>query len=222
MAVLSVNAGSSSLKFALYPLDSDALGEPLLIGQFERLEAWDVSKDHHAAPPRIATLKYNLLGKAFITREIPLTQERDPFDSAINVLKSLIDESLGQMDNLTRSLTAISHRVVHGGYLFKSSVVVTNEVLAQLSALNSLAPLHQPHNLKGVQVFMKAFPHLPQVLCFDTAYHSSIPSVETALALPPSLTEKNIKKYACITGNLKLIKYLGNSLSKIHIQYCVS
>ncbi len=195
MAVLSVNAGSSSLKFALYPLDSDALGEPLLIGQFERLEAWDVSIDHHAAPPRIATLKYNLLGKAFITREIPLTQERDPFDSAINVLKSLIDESLGQMDNLTRSLTAISHRVVHGGYLFKSSVVVTNEVLAQLSALNSLAPLHQPHNIAGIESFIRSFPSIPQVACFDTSFHKSLSALETTFAIDQKLTQSGIKRY---------------------------
>jgi len=193
MSILSVNAGSSSLKFALYPLDTTLLGEPLLIGQFERLEAGDTTEYQDSS--RVATLKYKKLGEGAITKEISLTPGSDPFDEAINVLKSLIDASLDQVGNDSKSLTAISHRVVHGGALYKSSTVVTEDVLAQLRTLNPLAPLHQPHNIAGIESFIRSFPCTTQVACFDTSFHTSLGALETTFAIEHKLTESGVRRY---------------------------
>lgn len=196
MAVLSVNAGSSSLKFALYPLNTALLGEPFLIGQFERLEAWDAAKQ--PGTTRVATLKYKRWDKGTkgsVTQEIPLSSGIDPFDEAINVLKSLIQESLGQSGDVTKSLIAISHRVVHGGALYKSSTVVTGQVLAELRTLNTLAPLHQPHNIAGIESFIRSFPRTTQVACFDTSFHTSLGSLETTFAIEQRLTDAGVRRY---------------------------
>jgi acetate kinase len=72
-------------------------------------------------------------------------------------------------------IEAVAHRVVHGGGVFTASVLVTEEVLERLACFNSLAPLHQPHNLEGMRRFQAAFPRLPQVACFDTAFHATMP-----------------------------------------------
>jgi acetate kinase len=212
MAILSINAGSSSLKFSIYPYNHREVLNSVLKGEFQGLE-----------PGGSPTLQYT--SKDQSTHCLLNTADDDPFTSALSQLKELISA-------LTHipPIKALSHRIVHGASIYQKSVIANDEVLKDLARLNALAPLHQPHNLKGVQVFMKAFPHLPQVLCFDTAYHSSIPSVETALALPPSLTEKNIKKYGFhglsyqfIIGSLQacssrahervLMAHLGNGAS---------
>jgi len=198
MAVLSVNAGSSSLKFALYPLDTKVLGLPLLVGQFERLEAFDASISVSTTKPtqsRVASLKYNFLGKSQMTLEIPLSLNEDPFDAAIKRLKILIDECLSQSGGSNRSLSAIAHRVVHGGSLYKASIIVTRDVLTQLASLNSLAPLHQPHNLAGIESFIRSFPSTIQVACFDTSFHTSLSDLETNFAIEKKLTDSGIKRY---------------------------
>lgn len=195
MAVLSVNAGSSSLKFALYPFDSKQLGEPLLIGQFERLEAWDPRHEQAPQTKRFSILKYRGRDAVNVSREISLSLGVDPFNLAIDILKTLIEESLGQGGHSTRTLTAIAHRVVHGGNLYKSSVVVTPEVLLQLAKLNSLAPLHQPHNIAGIKSFMRSFVGTPQVACFDTSFHTTLGPLETTFAIDKNLTNTGVRRY---------------------------
>jgi acetate kinase len=74
-------------------------------------------------------------------------------------------------------------------------VLVTGEVLTRLDRLNSLAPLHQPHNLQGIRAFQKAFPALPQVACFDTAFHATLSEVDYSFALPQSLAEQGVRRY---------------------------
>jgi len=90
---------------------------------------------------------------------------------------------------------AIAHRVVHGGQYFSASVQVTPEVLAQLATLNALAPLHQPHNLAGIRAFAESFPELPQVACFDTAFHRTLSPLETTFAIDKTLTETGLRRY---------------------------
>jgi acetate kinase len=89
----------------------------------------------------------------------------------------------------------VAHRVVHGGEAFRASVRITPEVLAQLERLNSLAPLHQPHNLAGVRAFQKRFAELPQIACFDTAFHATLPEVDYAFALPQALSRQGVRRY---------------------------
>jgi acetate kinase len=92
-------------------------------------------------------------------------------------------------------LQAVAHRVVHGGEHFSASVLVTDEILAQLAQLNSLAPLHQPQNLQGIRAFRKAFPAIPQVACFDTAFHATLDPVDYNFALPPWLAAQGVRRY---------------------------
>jgi acetate kinase len=93
------------------------------------------------------------------------------------------------------SLVGAGHRVVHGGAMYNVPVVVDPSVIADLERLVSLAPLHQPHNLAGIKALAKLDPNLPQVACFDTAFHYTQPQVATAFALPRALTEAGIRRY---------------------------
>ncbi len=177
MAILSVNAGSSSLKFAIYPNKDKAALPCMLSGNFQGLE-----------PGGTAQLQYKIKGQAF--NLLLERAEQDPFLSALTALKKLL---LSLPDLPT--LRAVSHRIVHGGANHDRSVVATPEILRELEKLNSLAPLHQPHNLDGVKAFEKVFPNIPQILCFDTAFHRTVPPLESAFALPKALTDQHIRKY---------------------------
>ena len=181
MAILSVNAGSSSLKFAIYPTQhnaaGDTVGDALLTGSFEGLEP--------GGQPLLSWAQ----GAAGPQRQ-RLDASGDPFDAALQSLQGLLQATPG-----LPPLQAVAHRVVHGGEAFAQAVQVTPEVLAQLARYNSLAPLHQPHNLAGIRAFAKAFPQLPQIACFDTAYHTTVPALHSSFALPESLRSQGVRRY---------------------------
>jgi acetate kinase len=92
-------------------------------------------------------------------------------------------------------LQAVVHRVVHGGAQYRASVLVTDAVLADLTKLISLAPLHQPANLEGIRAFAQAFAGLPQVACFDTAFHATLPELDYRFALPEALYQQGLRRY---------------------------
>ena len=177
MAILSVNAGSSSLKFAHYPIDGHRVGDALLTGVFEGLE-----------PQGQARLRWTLQGCLY--QEALPAHVDDPFETALARLQRLLDETAS-----LPVLRAISHRVVHGGEAFTRATRVTPAVLEQLARYNSLAPLHQPHNLAGITAFAQAFPTLPQIACFDTAYHATVPELHNSFALPQSLRTQGVRRY---------------------------
>jgi acetate kinase len=119
---------------------------------------------------------------------------------------------------------------VHGGSRFFRPVISTKVILEELSAISALAPLHQPHSLDGVRAFSQVFPSVPQVLCFDTAFHKTMGSLETSLALPKEITDQGVRRYGFhgisyqyIIGELKessvrakdrvLMAHLGNGAS---------
>jgi acetate kinase len=116
--------------------------------------------------------------------------EGSPFARALVSLRNLLATEPG-----VPAIEAVAHRVVHGGADFSASVIVTPEVLARLTQLNSLAPLHQPHNLEGVRAFKQAFPELPQIACFDTAFHATLAEVDYAFALPQALADEGVRRY---------------------------
>ncbi len=177
MAILAVNAGSSSLKFSLHPLHDGEVQRSVLNGNVERLE-----------PGGAAVLGWTFDDQKR-SRQLPATTG-DPFEQAL--------QSLGELLAGIRAATtleAIAHRVVHGGRKFSASVRVTDTVLEQLTALNSLAPLHQPQNLKGIRAFQKAFPTTPQVACFDTAFHATRAEADYSFALPQALTDLGVRRY---------------------------
>ena len=177
MAILSVNAGSSTLKFSIYPVDESVVQPSVLVGSYEGLE-----------PNGAPTLKYGFEGRL---KSIPLEcASGDPFACALNQLKELVLT----LPNIPK-IQAIAHRIVHGGSLFTKSVISTPSILNELSKLNALAPLHQPHNIEGVRAFATAFPDIPQVLCFDTAFHKTVSEIESAFALPTEITSEGVRRY---------------------------
>lgn len=177
MAILSVNAGSSSLKFALYPKLEQTIQPVALTGSFQGLE-----------PAGKPSLKYTFKGEVH-ARSLN-TPSEDPFVHALKELKDL----LLKIPDLP-PIEAVAHRIVHGGAHYAQAVIASDVILQELSQLNSLAPLHQPHNLEGVKAFRSVFAHTPQVLCFDTAYHQTVGEMESAFALPKALSDQQIRRY---------------------------
>lgn len=109
------------------------------------------------------------------------------------LLKDLFDWAIEHLEG--REVMAIGHRVVHGGMRFASPRLIDADVLAELDALCPLAPLHQPHNLAAIQAVAALAPDLPQVACFDTAFHHDKPEVAGRLALPRALHDQGIRRY---------------------------
>jgi acetate kinase len=179
MSILSVNAGSSSLKFALYPIQGASIGEAEVTGSIEGLEP--------SGQPRIS---FCVTGQSKESADVAVNSSQDVFDAALNTLKDLLALRFAHL-----RVQAISHRVVHGGAFFSSSVCVTPEVLVQLATLNALAPLHQPHNLAGIRAFAESFPSVPQVACFDTAFHRTLSPLETTFAIDRQLTQQGVRRY---------------------------
>jgi acetate kinase len=113
-----------------------------------------------------------------------------PFAAALRHLSSVFQTQATQS-----RLRAVAHRIVHGGDRYTGSVRVDADVLAHLQQYEPLAPLHQPHNLAGVRALQQAFPGLPQVACFDTAFHAGMPAVERRFALPPHPDLQGVRRY---------------------------
>ena len=178
MAILAVNAGSSSLKFSLHPYEGGQVLPHTVSGNFEGLE-----------PGGQPILGWKHQGKKH-KETIVVPADGAPFQVALARLRSLVQE-LTQ----AQGLDAVAHRVVHGGGVFSASVRVTDAVLEQLARFNSLAPLHQPHNLEGIPQFRQAFAQVPQIACFDTAFHAQMPEVDYAFALPKALQAQGVRRY---------------------------
>jgi len=176
-AILAVNAGSSSLKFALYPQNGREIGAARLSGNIEGLEA--------GGSPTI-----KLSGKDGSSTEALGSGEGESFPRALAALEAVLARHAGGI-----RITAIAHRIVHGGDRFADSVLLNADTLEYLATLSSLAPLHQPHNLAGVHAFRKSFPELPQIGCFDTAFHATLPEIEQLFALPKTLRSAGIRRY---------------------------
>jgi acetate kinase len=175
--VVTLNAGSSSIKFALFANDVN-LPRLLAAGQVDGIGAdmWFQAKD--------AT------GKVLTRRDLVDAPRSDGHEQAIGVILSWISESFP-----AAGVGAIGHRVVHGGPDFAGPVLVTSDVLAALERLSPLAPLHQPHNLAGIVAATKAFPGVPQVACFDTAFHRGHDFVFDTFALPRRYYETGVRRY---------------------------
>jgi acetate kinase len=177
MAILAVNAGSSTLKFSLHRLRQGQVLPSTLNGSIQGLEAG-------------GTPEMGWSFKGLSHSHALSATGGDPFHEALLSLRDLLTAEAG-----VPRIEAVAHRIVHGGQDFRASVFITDDVLDQLTRLNSLAPLHQPHNLEGVRAFQKAFPQVPQVACFDTAFHASLPEVDYAFALPHLLADQGVRRY---------------------------
>ena len=179
MSILAVNVGSSSIKFALYAVRDNTVGDAEMSGAIEGLE-----------PAGRARIQWSSKGESRQTDAIAIAADQDAFEAALTQLKELLHTNFSHI-----ILQAIAHRVVHGGTLFTASTVITPEVLTKLATLNSLAPLHQPHNLAGIVAFTESFQHLKQIACFDTAFHRTLSPLETTFAIDHKLTDQGVRRF---------------------------
>lgn len=176
--LLVLNAGSSSLKFALYALPLQHVPAPWLSGQVEgiggqpRLHARAADGERHEAALDAAG------------------EQGEQHRNALGYLFAWLSER-----HPTLEIVAAGHRIVHGGERFSAPVELDQAVLTQLDALVALAPLHQPHNLHAVRAVSALLPQVPQVGCFDTAFHRTQPALAQAYALPRALSARGIKRY---------------------------
>ena len=120
--------------------------------------------------------------------DLPFVREAD--DGGIAYLADFLRAQLGE-----HQLVAVGHRVVHGGLDYAAPVRLTAEIVDHLEQLVPLAPLHQPHNLKPIRLLLANRPELPQVACFDTAFHRAQPAVAQAFALPAEITERGVRRF---------------------------
>lgn len=175
--VITLNAGSSSIKFALFEVDGGtpkalAIGLAEVAGEERRITVRDAAgtvthkEDWHAGS-----------GIPFHT----------------NALRRVLEWRKATFPDA--NVVAAGHRVVHGGIDFAAPVIVTDEVLNKLRALVPLAPLHEPHNIAGIEAAREAWPHVQQVACFDTGFHRAHPFVNDVFALPRRFYDEGVRRY---------------------------
>jgi acetate kinase len=175
-AIAVLNAGSSSLKFSVFADRSGKL-ELSARGQTEGLYTAPrfVAKDRDGK-----TLAEKSWGEG-----VKLGHE-----GALDHLVAFVRAELGD-----QKLVGVGHRVVHGGLEYSRPVRVDARILSALEKYIPLAPLHQPHNLAPIRALLQRAPELPQIACFDTAFHRAQPEVAQAFALPRSITDRGVRRY---------------------------
>ncbi|OYY91819.1 MAG: acetate kinase [Sphingomonas sp. 28-66-16] len=171
-SILTLNAGSSSLKFALY----DAMLAPILRGEIEDIDA----------APHLAAR--NAAGSTLADHRWPDGQPC--FAKILGDLLDFVHDHSG-----SDGLGSTGHRIVHGGADHVSPSLITPTLLAALEALTPLDPLHMPHNLAPARAIAEARPDLPQVACFDTAFHHAMPAEAQAVAVPRAMRDDGVRRY---------------------------
>ncbi|RPI46511.1 MAG: acetate/propionate family kinase [Betaproteobacteria bacterium] len=176
-AILVLNAGSSSIKFFLFAETEAKALEPVLRGQVEGI---------NTSPHFMAR---NPAGQIVAEQSWGEGAQIGHSGAAAHIAEYLRAHSQGLR------LAAVGHRVVHGGMKHTQPVRINREVLATLEQYIPLAPLHQPHNLSPIRMLLEARPELPQVACFDTAYHGTNPEVAYRFAVPGELHDAGVRRY---------------------------
>jgi acetate kinase len=177
MRALVVNAGSSSIKFAVYGGERTSHMSPLLRGAFQRIglegTRWSLRE---AASSSVIVADEPVAGAGASHAECMAA-----------LVQKLAAVRIG--------IDCAGHRVVHGGPVFSAPVAINAPTLKTLETLSALAPLHQPHNLAGIRALQSVLPDIPQVACFDTAFHATQPAIHRMYALPRELTASGIRAY---------------------------
>ncbi|HIP77300.1 MAG TPA: acetate/propionate family kinase [Kiloniellaceae bacterium] len=176
-AILVLNAGSSSIKLSLFPESPEGGDAPLVQGMIEGI----------GTAPRFAAKLADGTDCQPPSWDGGAELGHDSFYAS---LLDWIGEHLPGID-----LVAAGHRVVHGGTGFEKPQLVDKTVLETLESLVPLAPLHQPHNLSAIRALQKRKADLPQVACFDTAFHRSIPELDQLYGLPRDLAQEGLRRY---------------------------
>ena len=175
--ILTINAGSSSIKFALFPLDHPISPDAEVSGQIDGIGAETTRMTaKNRAGERIAD---QLL-------EGGKVNHAQAFDALLKWFTA---------SHANWQIVAVGHRVVHGGERYSQPTVIDDTVLGHLQSFIPLAPLHEPHNVAGIIALQALLPSVPQIACFDTAFHRSQPEVAQTFGLPRSITAEGIKRY---------------------------
>ncbi|MBS1143070.1 MAG: acetate/propionate family kinase [Proteobacteria bacterium] len=175
--ILTINAGSSSIKFALFPLAHPISQEAEVSGQIDGIGTKvTVMLAKDKAGNKIA--------------DLPVAGEQVNHDLAFDALLKWFQATQSGWE-----IVAVGHRVVHGGERYSQPTIVDSTVLSHLTSFIPLAPLHEPHNVAGIRALQTLLPDVPQVACFDTAFHRSQPDVAQTFGLPRALSAEGIKRY---------------------------
>lgn len=195
MKLLSVNAGSSTLKFRLYEMPEEKL---IMKGQYERIG--------------LEGSCYNLkIGDQKSSALVELKNHKDAVKLLLNhLLEHKVISSLDEIE-------AVGHRIVHGGNKYSKSVVIDDRVLLEVENISSLAPLHNPASLKGIRAFIEAIPSALNVACFDTAFHQTIDEATYLYPVPYEWYVKyDVRKYGFHGLSHKFItEQMTNILGKV-------
>jgi len=179
--ILVINAGSSSIKFAVFSTTKKSLDLALLSrGQIESIGT-------QKALFQTRDALGNTLSDSLITAEKSKTVEHE---QALNTLLEWLDKRKS-----SRKIIGIGHRIVHGGLHFHKPQHIDAQLLQDLEKLIPLAPLHQPHNLNAVKVLTNLKPDIPQIACFDTGFHHTQADIPRMFALPKSYWDAGVRRY---------------------------
>jgi acetate kinase len=207
MNVLVINCGSSSLKYQLINMDDESV---LAKGLVERIGIEG------------SVLKHQKAGQDKVVIKEVMKNHKD----AINfVLKALVDPKHGAVKSL-KEVDAVGHRVVHGGEKFANSVLINDDVIKAINECISLAPLHNPPNIIGIEACKELLPDVPMVGVFDTAFHQTMPPVSYIYPLPYELyKELGVRRYGFHGTSHKYVsqraeELLGRSLKGINLITC--
>jgi acetate kinase len=171
--LLTLNAGSSSIKFATYSAQQQNHLLKINDGSIENINTGPVFKirNHH--------------------KQVIFQESYDP-NHSYDYFYELLLNQIATQDN---ELVAVGHRVVHGGRRYHDPIKINSEVVEYLKTLIPFAPLHQPYNVAAIEVILKKFPKMLQVACFDTAFHYTHPPIADQFAIPRALTEEGVRRY---------------------------
>lgn len=207
MKILVLNCGSSSIKYQLIDMDNNA--QVMAKGLLERigLEMGEFTHKYHGE-------------KHYEQVPIP-----DHTAGIKIVLKALLDPQMGVIKDL-KEIGAVGNRVAHGGELFDKSCLVTDEVIEKIKSLTDLAPLHTPGNLAGIYAMREVLPNVPQVVVFDTAFHSTMPAKSYLTGLPYEIYQKyHVRNYGFHGTSHKFVaekaaKMIGKDWKDLKIVSC--
>jgi acetate kinase len=204
--ILVINCGSSSLKYNLFDTADESNNARGLI---ERIGEGEMSLTHRSTAGQV-------------TRPLPAGTHREAFAAMVEALTSGDKPAVKSLNQVT----AVGHRVVHGGQLFAESVVITDQVIGSLSSIAGLAPLHNPINVLGIEEARRLLPRVPHVAVFDTAFHHTMPPYAYLYGLPYEYYEKKgIRRYGFHGMShfyvaLRTAEYLKRPFNEIELVSC--
>ena len=209
MKILVINCGSSSLKYQLIDMDNS---KALASGKCDRIGVESIESPF---------IEYKKDGKK-IKEEVALPDHKTAFEL---IMKYLLDPEVGVIKSMSE-IDAIGHRVAHGGPKLTKTAVITDKVLEEYNIAIEYAPLHNPAHLQGINACMKLMPETPEVLVFDTSFHTTIPEYASLYEIPYEYYEKYaVKRYRAHGSTHKYIaeeaaKQLGKKKEEINIISC--